>query len=80
MMCCGVSEERGSFWAKDQKRVQKAVLELGLYTRYVLPLVPAYLRDFVGSVADYRNKASHNLFASGGVLPPLCKKHICEVQ
>lgn len=56
------------YLGKGSERVQKGVLELSLYTRYILPLILAYLRDFVGSVADHLNKASHNLFASGGGL------------
>lgn len=54
------------FGERDQKGVQeKAVLELGLYTRHVLPFKQAYLRDILGSVPDHRNKASYHLFAGG---------------
>lgn len=39
-----------------------------------------YLGDIASSVQDHSNKASHKLFASGGVLPSICKKYnICEM-
>lgn len=48
------------YLGKGSERVQKGVLELSLYTRYILPLILAYLRDFVGSVADHLNKEKSN--------------------